>query len=140
MKDKEFIEWLLYNCGTTWRSDKKDIFNIKYFWFLNNDSKNSWDGDEDDKLRLFTSEEIYEYYIKYEKEKTKEVTKKVIEADEKDGLYEEQNKTLTLDAMTPKTKYEFLIGMIEACMPNDEDVVYAEKLLDSLFEDLGIKF
>jgi hypothetical protein len=52
----------------------------------------------------------------------------------------ENNKTHDLDSMTPKTKYEFLIGMIEACMPDDEDVVYTEKLLDSLFEDLGIKF
>jgi len=33
------------------------------------------------------------------------------------------------------TTYEYLIGMIEGCMPNDNDVVTTEKLLDKLIKE-----
>lgn len=38
---------------------------------------------------------------------------------------------MTVEEMTLEEKYEYLIGMIEGCMPNDDDVVTTEKLLDA---------
>ena len=45
-----------------------------------------------------------------------------------------------LQNLTPKSKYDLIIGFIEGCMPNDKDVVATEQVLDSLLEGLGITF
>jgi len=38
------------------------------------------------------------------------------------------------------TTYEYLIGMIEGCMPNDNDVVTTEKLLDKLIKEYAQQY
>ena len=42
--------------------------------------------------------------------------------------------------MTTEEKYESLIGMIEGCMPDDDDIVHTEQLLESLLIDLTAKY
>jgi hypothetical protein len=59
--DKEFTQWLLYHCTI------KQHFNINfinYYWTLNSDYDNSWDGDD---VKLYSSDDIYEYYLKIKK-------------------------------------------------------------------------
>ena len=41
---------------------------------------------------------------------------------------------------TEATTYELLIGMIEGCMPNDDDMVTTEKLLDKLLLEYAQHF
>jgi len=49
----------------------------------------------------------------------------------REAIDEQQKQTMTADEMSLEEKYQYLIGMIEGCMPNDEDVVATEKLLDA---------
>ena len=39
-----------------------------------------------------------------------------------------------------KEKYDYLIGMIEGCMNEDNNIVETEKLLESLLMDLRFKY
>ena len=49
-------------------------------------------------------------------------------------------KDVTIEQMSTEDKYEYLIGVIEGCMPNNEDVVHAERLLKALLIDLINKY
>ncbi len=51
-----FVEWLLITCTTKMAIDN---FVPTYYWTLNEDYLNSWDGDD---VKLYTSQEILEYY------------------------------------------------------------------------------
>jgi hypothetical protein len=53
---------------------------------------------------------------------------------------QQKKRDMRTEEMTTEEKYEYLIGMIEGCMPNDEDVVLTERLLDSLLTDLKVKY
>lgn len=50
-----FINWLLYNCTT------KVVIKgqVNYYWTLNVDYENSWDGGD---VKLYNTEQIFEYY------------------------------------------------------------------------------
>ena len=47
---------------------------------------------------------------------------------------------VTIDQMSTQDKYEYLIGMIEGCMPDNREVVETEKLLEALLIDLINKY
>lgn len=53
---KNLVEWLRTNCGTTWRKE------TGYRWYLNKDAIEAWDGSLDDRLPLYTDEEIVHLY------------------------------------------------------------------------------
>lgn len=58
MVDLEFVEWLRLNC--TIKVDYRMFQQSNYWWSLNADYIDSWDGED---VKRYTSEEIYQYYL-----------------------------------------------------------------------------
>lgn len=57
----DLIKWLGINC----QCELKMVNNIcNYYWAFKKDMANLWDGINDDRLKWYTHEEIYNIYLK----------------------------------------------------------------------------
>jgi len=61
VSEGEIVEWLLNNCSTTQRLKNGQYV---FFWILNSEAADAWDGENDDKIKLYTSREVFKAAIK----------------------------------------------------------------------------